>query len=107
MRARHRQLRCFIPCHTPTCDLGHDWYARYILVIALLSHLVLLVACVNYTNLATAQSLGRTREVGMRKTMGATQTQLLTQFLVESLVIAAIAMVFAIAILEIIIPLFQ
>jgi len=75
--------------------------------IALLSMLVLLVACVNYTNLATAQSLGRTREVGMRKTMGATQTQLLTQFLVESLVIAAIAMVFAIAILEIIIPLFN
>jgi putative ABC transport system permease protein len=75
--------------------------------IALLSMLVLLVACVNYTNLATAQSLGRTREVGMRKTMGATQTQLLTQFLVESLVIAAIAMVFAIAILEMIIPLFN
>lgn len=75
--------------------------------IALLSIMVLAVACVNYTNLATAQSLGRTREVGMRKTMGATQTQLLTQFLVESLVIAAIAMVFAIAALEIIIPLFN
>ncbi len=75
--------------------------------IGLLSIMVLAVACVNYTNLATAQSLGRTREVGMRKTMGATQTQLLTQFLVESLVIAAIAMVFAIAALEMIIPLFN
>jgi len=75
--------------------------------IGLLSIMVLAVACVNYTNLATAQSLGRTREVGMRKTMGATQTQLLTQFLVESLVIASIAMVFAIAALEMIIPLFN
>ncbi len=75
--------------------------------ISLLSLMVLAIACVNYTNLATAQSLGRTREVGMRKTMGASQTQLLTQFLVESLVIAAIAMVFAIAALEIIIPLFN
>jgi len=75
--------------------------------IALLSLMVLVVACVNYTNLATAQSLGRTREVGMRKTMGATQTQLLAQFLVESLVIAAIAMIFAIAALEMIIPLFN
>jgi len=74
-------------------------------VVSLLSFLVLFVACVNYTNLATAQSLGRSREVGMRKTMGAGQRQLLTQFLVESLVIAAIAMLIAIAALEIIIPL--
>jgi putative ABC transport system permease protein len=74
-------------------------------VVSLLSFLVLFVACVNYTNLATAQSLGRSREVGMRKTMGAGQRQLLTQFLVESLVISAIAMIIAIAALEIIIPL--
>jgi putative ABC transport system permease protein len=76
-------------------------------VISLLSIMVLIVACVNYTNLATAQSLGRTREVGMRKTMGATQTQLLTQFLVESFVIATIAMIIAIAALEMVIPLFN
>ena len=78
-----------------------------IVVIQLLSILVLLVACVNYTNLATAQSLGRSREVGMRKTMGAGQGQLLVQFLVESLLIAAIAMIIAIAALEFIIPLFN
>ena len=76
-------------------------------VIALLGFLILIIACVNYTNLATAQSLGRTREVGMRKTMGATQFQLLTQFLVESLVIASIAMLIAVAALEVIIPLFN
>ena len=75
--------------------------------ISVLSLLVLVVACVNYTNLATAQSLGRSREVGMRKTMGAGRRQLLTQFLVESLVIAGIAMVIAIAVLEILIPLFN
>lgn len=75
--------------------------------IALLSLMVLIVACVNYTNLATAQSLGRTREVGMRKTMGATQTQLLIQFLVESLVIVLIAMLVAVAAIEIAIPLFN
>jgi putative ABC transport system permease protein len=74
-------------------------------VVSLLSLLVLVVACVNYTNLATAQSLGRSREVGMRKTMGASQRQLLGQFLVESLVITAIAMVVAIAALELVIPL--
>jgi len=76
-------------------------------VVSLLSLLVLLVACVNYTNLATAQSLGRSREVGMRKTMGAERGQLLTQFLVESLTITAIAMLVAIAMLELVIPLFN
>jgi len=76
-------------------------------IIQLLGFLVLVIACVNYTNLATAQSLGRSREVGMRKTMGAEQSQLLMQFLVESLVIASIAMVVAIAALEVIIPLFN
>jgi len=76
-------------------------------VIKLLSLLVLIVACVNYTNLATAQALGRSREVGMRKTMGAKQSQLLIQFLVESLVIATIAMLVAIATLELIVPLFN
>ena len=78
-----------------------------IAVVSLLSFLVLVVACVNYTNLATAQSLGRSREVGMRKTMGATQKQLLGQFLIESLVIASIAMIVAVAALELIIPLFN
>ncbi len=78
-----------------------------IAIVSLLSFLVLIVACVNYTNLATAQSLGRSREVGMRKTMGASQGQLLAQFLIESLVIAAIAMIVAIAALELIIPLFN
>lgn len=76
-------------------------------VISMLSFLVLVVACVNYTNLATAQSLGRSREVGMRKTMGAERGQLLVQFLVESIVVASIAMIVAVAVLEIIIPLFN
>ena len=78
-----------------------------ITIIQLLGFLVLIIACVNYTNLATAQSLGRSREVGMRKTMGAEQRQLLSQFLVESLVIASIGMVVAIAALEVVIPLFN
>ena len=78
-----------------------------VMAIQLLSLLVLIVACVNYTNLATAQSLGRSREVGMRQTMGANKPQLLIQFLVESLTISAIAMVIAVAALEVIIPLFN
>jgi len=75
--------------------------------IRLLAFLVLVVAIVNYTNLATAQSLGRTREIGLRKTMGASQRQLVAQFLVESLCVAAMAMVISIALLEIVVPVFN
>jgi putative ABC transport system permease protein len=75
--------------------------------IRVLALLVLVVAIVNYTNLATAQSLGRAREVGLRKTMGAGPAQLLIQFMVESLCIAAISMLIALALLEMIVPIFN
>ena len=75
--------------------------------VQLLALLVLVVAIVNYTNLATAQSLGRAREVGLRKTMGATRTQLLIQFLVESICIAAVSMLITLALLELLVPLFN
>lgn len=78
-----------------------------ITTIQLLGLLVLIVACVNYTNLATAQSLGRAREVGLRKTFGAGQGQLLAQFLVESLTIATLSMLLALACLELLVPAFN
>lgn len=75
--------------------------------VQLLSLLVLIVACINYINLATAQNFGRTREVGLRKTLGAERSHLLVQFLVESLIIAASAMTLAMAAVELLIPPFN
>jgi len=75
--------------------------------ISLLAFLVLIVAIINYTNLATAQSLGRSREIGLRKTMGASRRQLVLQFLVESTCVAVLAMLIALALLELIIPAFN
>ena len=75
--------------------------------IQLLALLVLIVAIVNYTNLATAQSLGRAKEVGLRKTMGASRFQLLQQFLVESITFVAIAMLITLALLEFLVPAFN
>ena len=75
--------------------------------IQILGILVLIIAIVNYTNLATAQSMGRTREVGLRKTLGAGRGQLMFQFLTESLTIAFISMLLALVFLELLIPQFN
>lgn len=75
--------------------------------VQILALLVLVIAIVNYTNLATAQSLSRSREVGLRKTMGAGRGQLLVQFLVESISLVALSMLLSLVMLEIIVPLFN
>ncbi|GGX57918.1 ABC transporter permease [Saccharospirillum salsuginis] len=75
--------------------------------VQLLGLLVLVVACVNYANLATALNLGRRREVGLRKVLGASRRQLLAQFLVESLLMVALAMLLATACIEVVLPAFN
>jgi putative ABC transport system permease protein len=75
--------------------------------IRVLGLLVLVVAIVNYTNLATAQSLGRAREIGLRKTMGASRLQLMAQFLVESVCVVFLAMLIALLVMEVSIPVFN
>ncbi len=78
-----------------------------ITVVMGLGLMVLIIAGLNYTNLATAQAMDRAKEVGLRKTLGAKIGQLLIQFLVESVMITFIALLVALAMLEIIIPVFN
>ena len=62
------------------------------------------MACVNFTNLATARAGQRAREVALRKVLGANRQQLITQFLGESVLIAAISMLVALALVELLLP---
>jgi len=66
--------------------------------------LVLLIACINFMNLATAQSAERAKEVGIRKTIGALRSQLSIQFLGESVLISLIAMAFALGLVSLVLP---
>jgi putative ABC transport system permease protein len=68
---------------------------------------VLLLACINFMNLSTAQSEKRAREVGIRKTIGSLRGQLITQFLSESVLLAVIALAFALVLAQLSLPFFN
>ena len=65
---------------------------RYVYLLTTLGLLILLIACINYVNLATARSLTRAREVGVRKAIGAMRSQIVRQFYAESLLTAVLAL---------------
>ena len=75
-----------------------------IITFAIIALLILGMACVNFTNLATARATQRAREVALRKVLGATRQQLITQFIGESILLAAIAMLVALALVELTLP---
>ena len=68
---------------------------------------ILLIAIINFMNLATAQSTERAKEVGIRKTLGSFRNQLIGQFLTEALTVSLISMLLAIGILFFLIPVFN
>jgi putative ABC transport system permease protein len=81
---------------------GND--ARTIITFAVVAFLILGMACVNFTNLATARASQRAREVALRKVLGANRKQLVTQFMAESILVAGIAMLVALALVELLLP---
>ncbi|MEX2506869.1 MAG: ABC transporter permease [Pseudohongiellaceae bacterium] len=68
---------------------------------------IILIACVNFTNLATARAMERSKEVGVRKTFGALRGQLVRQFLGESMLISAIAIVLGLWLAGLLLPVFN
>ena len=68
---------------------------------------ILLIACINFMNLATARAGKRAREVGIKKAIGATRTSLMLQFLLESMMMVLISLLLAILIVELSLPVFN
>jgi putative ABC transport system permease protein len=69
--------------------------------------LILLVACFNFMNLATARAMLRAREIALRKTLGARRAQLVLQFLGEAVLMAFLALLLALALVEVLLPVFD
>lgn len=79
----------------------------YVYIFISIAVFILLIACINFVNLATARSGERAREVGVRKVMGSDRKQLIRQFLTESVLVSFFSMLFAFALIQVALPFFN
>lgn len=80
---------------------------QFVWMFGIIGFFVLLLACINFMNLSTARSEKRAREVGIRKAIGSVRSQLIEQFLSESLVVAGLALLLALVLVWVALPHFN
>jgi putative ABC transport system permease protein len=85
-------------------ELGANNDIAYVYLLIAVALFILVIACINFMNLATARSATRAREVGIRKVIGSNKKMLIIQFLVESIILCIVSFVLALAFTEIILP---
>lgn len=88
-------------------ELGANGNIRFLYILGSIAIFILVIACINFMNLSTARSEKRAREVGVRKVMGAMKSTLVSQFLGESIIMSFIALIFALASVWLLLPLFN
>jgi putative ABC transport system permease protein len=88
-------------------DMEPNGDISYVYIFGALAVFILLLACINFTNLSTASSSKRSKEVGIRKVMGSLKEWLIAQFLVESIMLTFLAMILALAIVWALLPYFN
>lgn len=88
-------------------DIPGHGNAQYVNIFFIIAILILVVACINFMNLATARSARRAKEIGLRKVAGAVRGQLIFQFLSESVLISFLSLLFALGIVLLFLPVFN
>ncbi len=79
----------------------------YIRIFSIIALFILIIACINFMNLATARSANRAREVGIRKTLGSNRLQIIQQFLSEAIVLSLIAVILAVTLVQLLLPVYN
>jgi len=90
-----------------TGDLSAPGDIRYVYILGAVAIFMILIACINFMNLSTAGATKRAKEVGIRKVLGSLRGQLVGQFLIESLLLTAAAMVIALVLVGLSLPAFS
>jgi putative ABC transport system permease protein len=88
-------------------ELGTNGSILYVYIFLTAALLILIVACVNFMNLSTARSLKRAKEVGVRKAIGVHRSQLIIQFLTESVILTLLSAIIALMLVNGFLPLFN
>ena len=91
----------------PNTELSPSGDIKYVYIFSAIAIFMLLIACINFMNLATATATKRSREVGIRKVLGSAKKQLITQFLVESFITTLFAILLAIGLIALSLPYFN
>ena len=114
MRYREEEIaKKWIPYLQPISEihtlgiLGGDGVLAFLYIFGIIALFVLLIACVNFTNLATVWAARRAREVGIRKVAGAMKGQLVTQYLLEAFVITLFSIILGTGLAEFLLPAFN
>ena len=76
----------------------------YVYIFSIIALLILVIACINFINLSTAKATRRSKEVGLRKVIGATKHTLFRQFMSESILMAVVSLILAIFLVELLLP---
>jgi putative ABC transport system permease protein len=97
-------LNTALPVNNGLTNASNPMYSYLLSGIALF---VLLIACINFVNLTIARSVKRAKEIGIRKVMGSDRKQLIFQFFCESFFLCTVAFVLAIALVQLLLPLFN
>lgn len=93
--------------HSPGPPIGKHGNTQYLFIFTVIAVFILLIACVNFMNLATARSGSRAKEIGLRKVVGAQRVQLIRQFIGESMVYSFLALALAVLLVEASLPYFS
>ncbi|MEZ0484609.1 ABC transporter permease [Fibrella aquatica] len=88
-------------------ELAPNGNIQYVYIFSAVALLILLIAVINFMNLATARSAGRAKEVGVRKVLGSERSQLMNQFMTESILMTGMAMLLGLGIVTLLMPLFN
>lgn len=93
--------------HSPGPSIGERGNTQFLFVLIAISLFILLIACINFMNLATARSGSRAKEIGIRKVIGAQRGQLVRQFIGESVCCSFMALILAVILVELFLPAFS